>query len=286
MLGLLAAVLFGAADFVARNVSRRIGAYRALFVSQCVGLVGLSLFLGATHGWPAHAPRAAWGWAAVAGALEIAAALALYRAFSVGTLALVAPIAASFGAVAALLSLLGGERLSGPAWLGVALTAAGIALASVPASPGAVPAGAAPAGETGATRGLGWALLAAGGFGAAFWLLGTRANPALGGTVPVWVVRVLGVVLLAGLAAPLGRSLRLPAGALGGGILLGLLDTGAMVCVGLGLNIGPISVVAVLTSLASPVTILLALVFLRDRLARHQWVGVGVILAGVVLINL
>ena len=281
LLGLSAALLLGTADYVARNVARNIGVFLALFVSQVVGLLGLGLFLSLAHGWPAHAPHTAWAWAAGAGMMNIIGALALYQAFKVGTLSLVAPIAASFGAVTALLSLLGGERLSGPAWLGIALTVAGVAASSVPArtEPAAAP-------DSPATRGVGWAMLAAGCFGAAFWLLGTRAAPALGGTVPIWVFRLVGCALLAALAAPLGQNLRPPARHLGGGILLGLLDTGAMVCIGLGLKAGPVSVVAVLSSLASPVTILFALIFLRDRLARHQWLGVGVIFLGVVLVNL
>jgi drug/metabolite transporter (DMT)-like permease len=42
--------------------------------------------------------------------------------------------------------------------------------------------------------------------------------------------------------------------------------------------------VAVLGSLFSPITVLLAYIFLHERLARWQWVGVGVIFVAIALI--
>ena len=42
---------------------------------------------------------------------------------------------------------------------------------------------------------------------------------------------------------------------------------------------------SVLASLYSAVTILLAAIFLRERLHWNQWFGIGTILVGVALIN-
>ncbi len=42
-------------------------------------------------------------------------------------------------------------------------------------------------------------------------------------------------------------------------------------------------IVAVLSSLFSPVTVLLALIFLHERLARRQWVGIGIIFVATLL---
>jgi drug/metabolite transporter (DMT)-like permease len=54
----------------------------------------------------------------------------------------------------------------------------------------------------------------------------------------------------------------------------------------LGYGWGQISVVAVLVSLYSSVTVLLAWLFLRDKLQWSQWVGIFIIFSGIVLINL
>lgn len=281
LLGLLAALFYGTTDFLARYVARATSAYRTTFYSQIAGLVVLSAYLGASllggHGGLADAPLSAWVWAVGAGALNAAAGLALYQAFRVGHLALMAPIVASFGAVAAGLSLLDGARLAPLVWAGIGMAVAGVVVTSIPPKPDD--------GAERGTAGLGWALAAAGGFGVTFWLLGTRATPALGAVVPVWVFRLTALVLLAGGAKPARQSLRLSGRFLWAALGLGLLDTAAVLCLSLGLHRGPVAVVAVLGSLSSAVTVLLAFVFLRERLSRHQWAGTVMIFLGVVLVN-
>lgn len=64
-----------------------------------------------------------------------------------------------------------------------------------------------------------------------------------------------------------------------------LFDTAANVAYNLGIAQGLVSIVVVLGSLFSAVTIVLAWIFLHERLARWQWVGVGVILVGVALVS-
>ena len=66
----------------------------------------------------------------------------------------------------------------------------------------------------------------------------------------------------------------------------GLLDTLANVAYNVGVSVALTSVVVVLSSLFSAVTVLLAWVFLRERLAAWQWAGVIAILVGIALINL
>jgi drug/metabolite transporter (DMT)-like permease len=45
-------------------------------------------------------------------------------------------------------------------------------------------------------------------------------------------------------------------------------------------------IVAVISSLFSPVTVMLALIFLRERLARRQWIGVSLIFVATFFIGL
>lgn len=47
-----------------------------------------------------------------------------------------------------------------------------------------------------------------------------------------------------------------------------------------------IAIVSVLASLFSAVTVLLAWIFLHDKLQWSQWLGIGIIFVGVVLVKL
>lgn len=68
-------------------------------------------------------------------------------------------------------------------------------------------------------------------------------------------------------------------------VLGALLDTAANVAYNIGLTTALTSIVVTLSSLFSAVTVLLAWVFLHERLALRQWLGVIAILIGVALIN-
>jgi drug/metabolite transporter (DMT)-like permease len=65
-----------------------------------------------------------------------------------------------------------------------------------------------------------------------------------------------------------------------------LLDTAANIAYNIGIATALTSVVVTLSSLFSAVTVLLAWVVLRERLALWQWAGVLTILLGVLLVNL
>jgi drug/metabolite transporter (DMT)-like permease len=130
------------------------------------------------------------------------------------------------------------------------------------------------------------ALTAALGYGVATWLLGTLVTPQLGSIVPIWLIRLITPCLLVAGAFSFRQTLRLPSVSawwLIGGV--GLLDTVGSVAALRGLATGQIALVGVLISLFSPVTILLALLFLRERLLWSQWLGVGIILVGLVLMH-
>src|SRR5579864_8237286 len=129
LLGLTAALGWGAADFMARFASRRVGAYPTLHYMQLFGFLALTASLAATGHWSSYFPAAgrdAWMWALMAGLLNTLSGLALYRSFEVGVLALVAPIAASYPVLTVMLSLESGERLTLAHGLGVATAILGV----------------------------------------------------------------------------------------------------------------------------------------------------------------
>ena len=289
LLGLAAALGWGVADFMARFATRRAGAYRTLMYMQLIGFLILTAAMAATGHWskffPSRTEHQAWAWAICAGLLNVGSAFSLYRSFEVGVLALVAPIAASYPALTVLLSLWSGERLTVPHALGVIAAIVGVVLAAVTFS--APPAESSPADpRRHLFRGVSWALAAAVGFGLLFWVLGFHVMPVFGGAASVWMVRVTTFSTLALLVVPLRQSGKPPQGSmlwLVAGV--GVIDTAAFVANNLALKYQQVAVASVLSSLYGAVTVLLAAIFLRDKLGRTQWAGVGLIFLGIALVS-
>jgi drug/metabolite transporter (DMT)-like permease len=315
----VAALCWGVADFCARWATRAAGTFRTLLVVQAVGIAGLL-----AAGLPLNLFRlvdAPPGLVLAAVGINLVILVGgglFYRGLAVGTLALVSPIAASFAAVTALLALAGGERVSPVGLVGIAVTLAGVIVASTVPNPAkAVRAElAAPMTQDSRRRRRAPGLLEALGamllFGAGYWLL-RFVTPALGGVTVALIGRLADLVVLGALALaisvasilrrltgqPLDRAhgpIRpvaddLPAnGRVSPAFWLfvvpvGLLDTAANVAYNLGITVAPTSIVVVLASLFSAVTVLLAWIFLRERLARWQWLGVAAILIGILLVN-
>lgn len=290
VLGLASAWCWGSADFAARFTSRRVGAYRALFFMQFFGFILLSVYLkwsggfsrGVAPGWQP------WALAASAGLLNVAASLALYHSFEVGTLSIVGPVSSSYPALTVALSLFSGERIHLLQGIGLAVTLAGVILAST-----SFAVLRAKTNESGAiesahlSKGVGWAIAAALGFGVMFWFLGYHVLPVVAAPVSVWVMRLTSIVALGLVALPARQSLKLPSGLVWWGLFAaGILDTCAFLANNAGLQLGQVSVVSVLASLYGAVTVLLAWIFLRERLEISQWCGIAMIFAGIVLVSL
>jgi drug/metabolite transporter (DMT)-like permease len=284
ILGLAGAISWGAADFAARFASRQVGAYRTLFFMQFFGFLALSVYLKSTGSFsrgiaPGWQP---WAMAVAAGLLNMLASLALYHSFEHGTMSIVGPVSCSYPALTVALALLSGERIHAVRATGLGVTLLGVVLAatsfrqskSTQSEKNPQQAGAAHAETSRAhlSTGVGWALCAALGFGILFWFLGFHVVPAVGSAVSVWVMRLTALVSLSLAAAPTRQTLRLPRGSVWWLLLaVGILDTAAFVVNNAGLGTGQVSVVSVLASLYGAFTVLLAWIFLRERLERSQW---------------
>jgi uncharacterized membrane protein len=293
-LGLTAALGWGTADFMARFASRRVGAYRTLHYMQLFGLIALTAVLAATGRWTRfslEAGLAAWAWAFVAGLLNTASCLALYRSFEVGVLALVAPIAASYPVLTVMLSLESGERLTLAHASGVAVAILGVILAAITLAP--PPAGNSAGSQESShphrkhlLRGVPWALGAAVGFGFLFWVLGFRVMPEFGGFASVWIIRLTTFLLLTILVLPLRQPAATPRGsALWLIAAIGVTDTAAFIACNFALKYEEVAIASVLCSLYGAVTVLLAAVFLREKLEKTQWAGVALIFLGIALVS-
>jgi drug/metabolite transporter (DMT)-like permease len=291
VLGLTSALCWGSADFAARFNSRRVGAYRALFFMQFFGFVLLSFYLKWTGGFsrgvaPGWQP---WAMATVAGLLNVGASLALYHSFEVGTLSIVGPVSSCYPALTVALSLFSGEHIHIVRGTGLSVTLAGVILASISFT--ALKTRTTEAGSEASaahlSKGVGWAIVAALGFGVMFWFLGFHVLPVMGAPTSVWVMRLASIAALGLVAAPASQSLKLPGGMVWWGLFAaGILDTSAFLANNAGMQFGQVSVVSVLASLYGAVTVLLAWIFLRERLEISQWFGIAMIFVGIVLVSM
>jgi drug/metabolite transporter (DMT)-like permease len=302
VLGLTGALCWGGADLAARFASRRVGAYRTLFFMQFFGFIALSIYLkfrggffeGIAPGW--HP----WALAALAGVINMIASLSLYYSFQIGVMSIVGPVSSAYPALTVALAIASGERITALRGAGLAVTLVGVILAATTFAPNAAsPVNANPERESAPkenaapkesahlSKGVGWAILAALGYGVLFWFLGFYVVPAVGPTISVWVIRLTSFSVLAVAAIPAHQSLKLPSGSVWWQLAaVGFLDTAAFVANNAGLHTGQVSVVSVLASLYGAVTVLLAWIFLREKLERTQWLGIVLIFAGIVLVSI
>jgi drug/metabolite transporter (DMT)-like permease len=283
--GLLAALGWGLGDFVSRFASRQLGAYRTVFYFSLLALLGGTAYVlwsGDLAQRLAEGTLEAWLWCLGAAVLGNIATLALFKAFEHGVLALVSPISASYSALTTVLAVLSGERLGLIQWIGLGVMLLVIILASIHFEPHPH--------QTQQYRGLppgvGWALLASLCFGLTYWMLGFYVIPTLGSFVPNAFSNLICIVMLWAARGVMKESLHLPPKSSWGLlVLIALLLNLAAISNNLGLATSQVAIVTVISSLYTAVTVLLASIFLRERLAVHQWIGVGLALVGIGLVN-
>jgi drug/metabolite transporter (DMT)-like permease len=277
VLGTLAAVAWGFADVLVTYLSRRAGFFRALLVTQLVGVAVLVAIALAVEDLPGPSAAQLLALAALAPVAAIAYG-GFYRALELGPIAIVSPIASSNGAVVVLLAVLVlGETLGALQVLGCALVLGFIFLAAMEPERE----------EAGGGSGIRLALAASVAFGGYLFTLATFSDE-LGWLVPILVARSMTAALLAAVALT-----RPPPsiGALGRVGVLGCAVAGALDATGYlvfnrGAEIGEVAITSAAAASYPVIPILFGLVALRERVASHQLIGVAGVLVGMVVLSL
>ncbi len=277
--GLGAAVGWGVSDFLAARAVRIFGVTLTIIYLQLVGITSFGVLLWLLG----EAPRgsfAVWGVVVAISFINSFGAFFIYRAFRQGIVSIVAPIVSSYGVVTLMLAvLLSGEEPSRIAITGALVTVAGVVLVSAVSRNGGTAGKAAWAGVPSA---LG-AMLS---FGIFLWAV-DFVVPEVGVFWPVMVGKVTDVLLAIGLLVLRPRPFLRPSRELWWRIVVvSLLNSMGFLAFNMGVTVADAAIVAPLSSLASPITILLAWLFFRERLSRMQWLGVVTVLIGVVLVGL
>lgn len=241
-------------------------------------LAVMVVFVAAT-GAPAPSGEAA-GYALAAGLCGIAGLGAFYRGLAIGTMAIVAPISATGVALPVAVGLLQGDEPGPVASAGLVLAIVGVVLASRETRPDDVP----PLREDARRQSVILALFAGLAFGAYFTFADLASEESVEWALllsrvistPVLLVIVIASVGVAAIPRSPVTLLQLAA--------IGMLDLVANACYNVATTKGDLSGVAVAAALYPVVTVMLAAVFLHERVRGSQAVGVVAALTGVVMI--
>jgi drug/metabolite transporter (DMT)-like permease len=270
---------WGLADYAGAFSTRRLGALRAVLGLQVTGAVLYALALLLVGRWPSLTVEQL-PFALALAATGVGGVLLLYRGLALGPIAVVSPIGAAYVAVAVVLVVLVlGERLSSAQVLAIFVTFTGILLT---ATDGRSLASA----LRRPLPGVWFALLAMAALGAwsAVMAYAVRSQD---GLALVLLQRIVSAaILLAILAIRREGAIAMDRTTWRLVLATGALDTLANVLFVLGVQRGSASVVTTATGAYPIVTALLAIVLLRERLAPNQYVGVAVLVAGLIALGL
>ncbi|GAB3142990.1 EamA family transporter [Marisediminicola antarctica] len=276
ILGLGTAVFFGAADFLGGLAAGRILAIRASALSALAGLIVLTAALPLFGGtWSAGALF----WGVIVGVVAACTVALLYASLAIGPMSILAPLLAVVAAIVPVVyGLASGEQLALTGYAGVVVALAAVVLVGfVPHKEAVHPR----------ASGIVLAILAGACMGTGIIVLDNTPDDS--GILPLVVGRVVAVtVLLAAVAVVAARGPRRASGWRGGwrdgwrdgwvggirlGLTGGLLAATADVFMLTGVRVGDVSIIGVLAALCSAVTVVLAALVLRERLAPPQVVG-------------
>ena len=130
--GLGAAFAWATATLCSSRSTRMIGEGPVLAWVMIVGLIALLPVLAAGPG-PGDVSTTDLAWLVIGGVGNAGGLLLVYRGLRVGKVGVVAPIASTEGAIAALIAILAGESLSAAIGLALVVIVAGIVLSARPA---------------------------------------------------------------------------------------------------------------------------------------------------------
>jgi drug/metabolite transporter (DMT)-like permease len=275
LLGVLVAISFGSADFLGGRASRTAPTLTVLLVGQVVAIVG-ALVIALVVGADVEARDLAYG--AAAGVCNVVGLGLLYQGLATGRMGVVAPLTAVVAAIVPIAwGVIQDERPSTLTWIGAALAvAAGALIAREPDADdarGRTSGAIVLAATAGVALGSSLVLYAETRDESGFWPVLTARTAAI-------VLVALGVAILAmrgGLRWPTGHARTLALGA-------GALDVTATALLLVAVREGLTVVVAPVAALAPAFTVVWAWAVLKEHVTRHQIVGLGIALTGLVLI--
>lgn len=273
VLGLTCALIYGAGDYFGGIASKRLSPVRVVAFAGLIGLTLLSVFSVFVGG--VLSPEAVF-WGMLSGVAGSMAILTLYWALAIGPMSILSPLTAVISAIVPLgWAVVLGERLSvmGYVALGIALVAV-VLVGFVPEKGAVRPS----------LRGVVVASISGVLIGVLLILL--HRAPEDSGLLPLMFNRITYLVILWSIVLVIwlrarrsGTSFGPPARTMLWPIVAaGVADATANTLLIIGFRLGDLSVIAVLSALYPAGTIALAAIFLKERIAPVQWIGLALAL--------
>lgn len=279
-LGIATASIWGAHDLIAGITSRKIGFLPTVLGSTLFGLIALTAWLGLRGTFPDPLQEQVWV-AYACGCGYALATMCLFAALGAGPMSLGVPIAGSYPVTSLLLATAFGIV---PTMVQVILALTvlfGVVIVS------------STDGEAGNGRqfapGYFWrtvayALCAHVMFALAIWS-GQLAAARFGTIETTWLSRLSGLVLLALIFGASRQTVRGTTAYIPTAALLGLLDVTAISCMNHAATTSYPEIATVIGSTFGPVTVLLAWIFLDERISPLRWFGIAVTFSGVAALS-
>jgi len=272
--GILAALSWGAGDFAGGLASRKLGAYRAVFFSDLLGLFALFLVNAFyREEMPSTSSLVIAGIAGMGGSVGM---IILYYSMAHGQMSIAAPVSALFAAV---LPVVVGAFTQGlPTFIhfigfGLALLAVWLISQS----------DAADRFHVDRLSDLRLPLLAGLGFGSYFIIMHYATNGISSTVWPIITSRFAATVMLLVIVLARRESFSVQRDAWGVVLVNAILDVGGNFFYLFALQFGRLDISAILSSLYPGATVLLAWIFLKERITRTQWAGILTALMAIAL---
>lgn len=270
VLGLASALFWGSGDFGGGLVTRRAPVLSVVAVTQAIGGFA-ALGLAVVRGEPfPSTPDIAL--AIVAGFAGLVGITCLYQGLAVGRMGVVAPTTGVLSAVVPVMVGMAVEGIPHPAVI-VGILVAFVAVVLVTRAPSADPS---------RPSGIAWALAAGLSIGVFNTCIGQLSGTtALG---PLVIARLLQALLLVTIIVVGRRPWRMPRDIPPRLIGIGLLDMGGNAAFILASQAGALAIAAVLSSLYPVVTVVLAILILREHVTRSHVAGIALTAVAIALI--
>lgn len=278
LLGIGGMVGWGIYDFLGGVFAKQIGSFKSLFWSQLAGAASV-LLLAVTAGAGANISALAMGLSALAAVIYSAGYLFFFKGFEKGNVSIVAAtmnLWAVFTMIVAFFFM--GQRLSALQTWGVALIIFGATLASLNWSD---------IRTRGFQLSLGVKEAALGAFFfGIYWNVSEIISEEIGWLLTTLFIKLGIVIFLLAFSFLVKQPINLSNAdaktkfTVG---IMGVVEVGAVALVNFGLTIGDAILITPIASALSVVTIMLAIIFLKEKVSKIQGLGVAGAITGIIL---
>ena len=269
---------WGTSDFLANYASEKIGHFKTFFWSQFAGMV----LTGAIMFYLQPTLRLSFstvGILVLGSILYTTGYLYFYKAFEIGNVSVISAAINLNTVIAIILAYIFlGQRLTKTQLPAVVMIIIGITLVSINLNDFKK-------GTLSLLLGVRETIIASLAFGV-FWNLSQILSPQIGWAPTTFFVKLIALLFLVILSFFTKSSFKYDKkhlSILPTVILVGILEAIAVASVNFGLTVGDLVLINPISSALSVVTILLAVIFLREKISKIQLTGMVIALAGIIL---